>query len=159
MTTPESQGTDAVCALPQLLLEEGTTSVRLLLTRRAWKRGAPLSVGNVLGDWVYEQVVTTLPAAGLLASDVLDRSHGRGACAGTLAEADRAGDPHRWCSLRACGQACWHSVWHWVWNLRLACSTGCAQAPLRELEWAPPQPQTDAAQAIAVDLTQFRGHL
>jgi hypothetical protein len=68
---------------------------------------------------------------------------------GTLADEDREGDPDRWCSLSACGQEFWHIVWQWVWNLRLAFSTGCAQAPLREMEWAPPHPQTDSVQAIA----------
>jgi hypothetical protein len=149
MTTPQSPVTYAVCDLPQRLLEEGTTSVRVRLTRRACKRGAPRAVGNGLGDWVYEPLVTTLPSAGFLATDVLDRSYGRGAFAGTLADADRAGDPDRWCARRACGQACWHIVWQGVWNLRLACSTGCAQAPLHEMEWAPPHPPTDAAPALA----------
>jgi hypothetical protein len=69
MTTRESQVSDEVFDLPQMLLEDGTTPVRLLLTRRAWKRGAPISVGKVVGDWVYEQFVTTLPADGFLATD------------------------------------------------------------------------------------------
>jgi hypothetical protein len=73
--------------------------------------------------------VTTLPADGFLATDVLDLSQGRGACEGTLADEDQEGDPDRWCSLTACGQECWHIVWQWVWNLRLACSAGCAQTP------------------------------
>jgi hypothetical protein len=149
MTTPESQVTYEVFDLPQMLVEDGTTAVRLLLTRRVWKPGAPISVGKVLGDWVYEQFVTTLPSEGFLATDVLDLYQGRGAFEGTLADEDREGDPDRWCSLSACGQEVWHIVWQWVWNLRLAFSTGCAQAPLREMEWAPPHPQTDSVQAIA----------
>jgi hypothetical protein len=72
ITTRESQVTYEVFDLPQMLLEDGTTSVRLLLTRRAWKRGAPISVGKVLGDWVYAHFVTTLPCEGFLATDVLD---------------------------------------------------------------------------------------
>jgi hypothetical protein len=71
-TTRESQVTYEVFELPQMLLDDGTTPVRLLLTRRAWKHGEPISVGKVLGDWVYEQFVTTLPAEGFLATDVLD---------------------------------------------------------------------------------------
>jgi len=153
ITTRESQVPYAVFDLPQMLLEDGTTSVRLLLTRRAWKRGEPISVGKVLGNWGYEQFVTTLPCEGFLATDVLDLYQGRGACEGTLADADREGDPDRWCSLTACGQEFWHIVWQWVWNLRLACSldcsAGCAQTPLRELEWAPPHPQTVSVQASA----------
>ena len=73
MTTRESQVTYEVFDLPQMLLEDGTTPVRLLLTRRAWKRGEPISVGKVVGDWVYEQFVTTLPPDGFLATLPPDR--------------------------------------------------------------------------------------
>lgn len=151
ITTRESQVTYEVFDLPHMLLEDGMTSVRLLLTRRPWKRGEPISVGKVLADWVYEQFVTTLPPEGFLATDVLDLYQGRGAFEGTLADEDREGDPDRWCSLTACGQEFWQVVWHWVWNLRLTLSASSDQAPLREMEWAPPHPQTDAgaAQAIA----------
>jgi hypothetical protein len=122
MTTRESQVTYEVFDVPQMLLEDGTTPVRLLLTRRAWKRGEPISVGKVVGDWVYEQFVTTLPPDGFLATDVLDLYQGRGAFEGTLADEDREGDPDRWCSLSASGQEFWQIVWQWVWNLRLAFS-------------------------------------
>ncbi|MGO8950327.1 MAG: hypothetical protein ACLQUY_22240 [Ktedonobacterales bacterium] len=50
VTKRESQVTYEVFDLPQMLLEDGTTSVRLLLTRRAWKHGEPISVGKVVGD-------------------------------------------------------------------------------------------------------------
>src|SRR5271166_2338192 len=149
MTTRESQVTYEVFDLPQMLLEDGTTSVRLLLTRRAWKHGEPISVGKVVGDWVYEQFVTTLPPEGFLATDVLDLYQGRGAFEGTLADEDREGDPDRWCSLSPSGQECWQIVWQWVWNLRLAFSAGCTQAPLREMEWAPPHPQMGSTQSLA----------
>jgi hypothetical protein len=135
MTTRESQVTYEVFDLPQMLLEDGTTSVRLLLTRRAWKRGDPISVGKVVGDWVYEQFVTTLPLEGFLATDVLDLYQGRGAFEGTLADEDREGDPDRWCSLTPCGQEFWQLVWQWVWNLRLAMSAAGTETPLRQIEW------------------------
>lgn len=137
-TTQESQVTYEVFDLPQMLLEDGTTSVRLLLTRQAWKYGEPISVGKVLGDWVYEQFVTTLPSEGFLATDVLDLYQGRGAFEGTLADEDLEGDPDRWCSLTPCGQEFWQVVWQWVWNLRLAFSTGWSDTALRQMEWAPP---------------------
>jgi hypothetical protein len=149
LTTRESQVTYEVFDLPHMLLEDGMASIRLVITRRAWKRGEPIAVGKVLGEWVYEQFVTTLSPERLLATDVLELYQGRGAFEGTLADEDREGDPDRWCSLTACGQEFWQIVWQWVWNLRLAFSVGCAQAPLREMEWAPPHPQTDASQAIA----------
>lgn len=147
MTTRESQVTYEVFDVPQMLLEDGMTRVRLLLTRRAWKRGDPISVGKVVGEWVYEQFVTTLPPDGFLATDVLDLYQGRGAFEGTLADEDLEGDPDRWCSLSASGQEFWQVVWQWVWNLRLACSAGCTHDPLREIEWAPPQ--TGKAQSLA----------
>ncbi len=152
MTTRESQVTYEVFDVPQMLLEDGTTPVRLLLTRRTWKRGDPVSVGKVVGDWVYEQFVTTLPADGFLATDVLDLYQGRGAFEGTLADEDREGDPDRWCSLSASGQEVWQIVWQWVWNLRLACSAGSTHAPLREMEWAPPQ--TGSTQCLAEPVPQ-----
>jgi hypothetical protein len=137
MTTRESQVTYEVFDLPQILLEDGKTSVRLLLTRRAWKQGEPISVGKVVGDWVYEHFVTTLPSESFLATDVLDLYQGRGAFEGTLADEDREGDPDRWCSLTPGGQEFWHIIWQWVWNLRLAFSTRWSETPLREMEWAP----------------------
>jgi hypothetical protein len=152
MTTRESQVTYEVFDLPQMLLEDGTTSVRLLLTRRAWKRGESISVGKVVGDWVYEQFVTTLPSDGFLATDVLDLYQGRGAFEGTLADEDREGDPDRWCSLTTAGQDFWQTVWQWVWNLRLTFSAGCTQTPLRETEWAPPQ--TASTQSLAEPAAQ-----
>ena len=136
MTTRESQVTYEVFDLPQMLLEDGATAVRLLLTRRAWKRGEPISVGKVVGDWVYEQFVTTLPLEGFLATDVLDLYQGRGAFEGTLADEDLEGDPDRWCSLTPCGQEVWQLVWQWVWNLRLALSAAGTETPLRQIEWA-----------------------
>jgi hypothetical protein len=138
ITTRESQVTYEVFDLPEMLLEDGTTAVRLLLTRRAWTRGEPISVGKVVGDWVYEQFVTTLPPEGFLATDVLDLYQGRGAFEGTLADEDQEGDPDRWCSLTPCGQEVWQLVWQWVWNLRLALSAAGTETPLRQMEWAPP---------------------
>ncbi|MGO8949916.1 MAG: hypothetical protein ACLQUY_20120 [Ktedonobacterales bacterium] len=93
--------------------------------------------------------MTTLPADGFLATDVLDLYQGRGAFEGTLADEDQEGDPDRWCSLTTAGQEFWQIVWQWVWNLRLAFSAGCTAAPLREMEWAPPHPQTGSMQHIA----------
>lgn len=148
MTTRESQVTYEVFDLPQMLLEDGTTSARLLLTRRAWKHGEPISVGKVVGDWVYEQFVTTLPLEGFLATDVLDLYQGRGAFEGTLADEDLEGDPDRWCSLTPCGQEVWQLIWQWVWNLRLAFSAGWSDTtPLRQTEWAPPH--TASTQSLA----------
>ena len=46
-----------------------------------------------------------------------------------------------------CGQEFWQIVWQWVWNLRLAFSAGCTDAPLRQMEWAPPQ--TGSTQRLA----------
>jgi hypothetical protein len=147
ITTRESQVTYEIFDLPQLLLEDGMTQVRVVLTRRTWKRGEPISVGKVVGDWVYEHFVTTLPPEGFLATDVLDLYQGRGAFEGTLADEDREGDPDRWCSLTPCGQEFWQIIWQWVWNLRLAFSAGWSNPPLRQMEWAPAQ--TSPVQRLA----------
>jgi hypothetical protein len=159
MTTRESQVTYAVFDVPQMLLEDGTTPVRLLLTRRTWKRGEPVSGGKVVGDGVYEheQFVTTLPPDGFLATDVLDLYQGRGAFEGTLADEDRAGDPDRWCSLSASGQEFWQIVWQGVWNLRLAFCAGSTLAPLRCARWrGRPHPRRRARRSASQRLAAPR---
>ena len=104
-------------------------------------------MGKVVGEWVYEQFVTSLSPKRLLATEVLALSQGRGAFEGTLADEDCAGNPDQWCSLSASGQEFWQIVWQWVYNLRLAFSAGYTQAPLREMEWAPPP--TGSTQSLA----------
>jgi hypothetical protein len=150
ITTRESQVTYEIFDLPQMLLEDGSLSVRVALTRRAWKRGEPISVGKVVGDWVDEHFVTTLPPEGFVATDVLELYQGRGAFEGTLADEDREGDPDRWCSLTPCGQEVWQMIWQGVWNLRLAFSAGWSDTPdtlLRRMQWA--LPQTGRVQRLA----------
>lgn len=136
IVTRESPVTYQLFDLPQIALAADLPPVRLLITRRAW-HGAASSVDKVIGEWVYEQYVTTLPCEGFLATNVLDLYQGRGAFEGTLADEDREGDPDRWCSLSPCGQDCWQVVWQWVWNLRLALAAGSTDDVLRSIEWAP----------------------
>lgn len=147
--TQESQVTYELFDLPDMVLDADMPAVRLLLTRRAW-HGEPISVGKVIGEWVYEQYVTTLPCEGFLATDILDLYQGRGAFEGTLADEDREGDPDRWCSLSPCGQECWQVLWQWVWNLRLALSVGISDDVLRSMEWAPEHEGTPQTIAVPV---------
>jgi hypothetical protein len=60
-----------------------------------------------MGEWVDELFITTLGEDRFLVEDVLDRSHGRGAFEGVLADEDVEEDPDRWCSYTACGQELW----------------------------------------------------
>jgi hypothetical protein len=69
ITTRESHVTYERFDLPPVPVDGEIAPVRLILTRRVWT-GEPISVGKVLGKWVYEQFVTTLPSAGFLAADM-----------------------------------------------------------------------------------------
>jgi hypothetical protein len=124
---------------------------RVILTRHAWV-GEHVSVGKLVETWVYELFLTTLPSDGFLATDVLDLYHGRGAFEGTLADEDAEGDPDRWCSYSPAGQELWQVVWQWVWNLRLALGhQGLTAAPVRSIEWAPPQTASPPPVAAPLD--------
>src|SRR5690348_8861088 len=65
-------------------LPPGDLPVRVILTRGPWL-GERVPVGKHEGEWVYEVFITSLPADGFRATDVLDLYHGRGAFEGTLA--------------------------------------------------------------------------
>ena len=96
-----------------------------------------MPVGKHQGAWVDEVFVTSFPAAGFTATEVPDRSHGRGACEGRLADEDVEGDPDRWASFAALGHELWQVIWHWVWNLRLVLGQRLEQGSSRSIEWAP----------------------
>jgi hypothetical protein len=142
ITMPESQGPYAVFDIPSLPLGQplgqDPLRARVILTPHAWT-GEHIAVGKRVGTWIYELFLTTLPADGFLATDVLDLYHGRGAFEGTLADEDVEGDPDRWCSYSPAGQELWQVVWQWVWNLRLALSHRLVDEPVRWIEWAPSQ--------------------
>jgi hypothetical protein len=135
VSAPESQISYEVFEAA-ICLDPGDLVVRVILTRRPW-RGERVPVGKHEGEWVYEVFVTSLPADGFCATDVLDLYHGRGAFEGTLADEDVEGDPDRWCSFAALGQELWQVVWQWVWNLRLVLGQFLGQDSSRSIEWAP----------------------
>jgi hypothetical protein len=151
ITSLESQVTSEVFDIPNVPLgPDQLRSTRVILTRHAWA-GQPVSVGKLVGTWVYELFLTTLPADGFLATDVLDLYHGRGAFEGTLADEDIEGDPDRWCSHSPAGQELWQVVWQWVWNLRLALGRQLADEPARAIEWAPPHTASPTSAAMPLD--------
>jgi hypothetical protein len=96
------------------------------------------SVGKRIGPWVYELYLTALSEDGFVPEDIQDLYYGRGAFESVLAEEDIEQEADRWCSHSACGQEFWQIVCQWVWNLRLALGKRMQQAPLRDIEWAPP---------------------
>ena len=113
--------------------------VRVIVTRYA----APASkkkpsVGKRIGPWVYEIYLTALSEERFVPEDIQDLYYGRGAFESMLAEEDIEQEADRWCSHSACGQEFWQIVCQWVWNLRLALGKRMQQAPLRDIEWAPP---------------------
>ncbi len=150
ITSLESQVTSEVFDIPNVPLGPDQLRARVILTRHAWA-GEPVSVGKRVGTWVYELFLTTLPADGFLATDVLDLYHGRGAFEGTLADEDVEGDPDRWCSYSPAGQELWQVVWQWVWNLRLALGRQVADEPVRAIEWAPPRTASPTPVAVPLD--------
>jgi hypothetical protein len=70
VTAPESQISSEVFEAA-LCLDPGDLPGPVILTRRPW-RGERVPVGKHKGEWVYEGFVTSLPAAGFCATDVLD---------------------------------------------------------------------------------------
>jgi hypothetical protein len=156
ITMPESHVTYEVFDIPSLSLSlplgQDPLRARVILTRHAWT-GEPVSVGKRVGTWVYELFLTTLPAGGFLATDVLDLYHGRGAFEGTLADEDVEGDPDRWCSYSPAGQELWQVVWQWVWNLRLALGLRLVGEPVRSTEWAPAQAAPTPSVILPLDLS------
>jgi hypothetical protein len=71
LTMPESHVTDAVFDVPGVPLGPNQVRGRIMLTRHAWT-GEPVAVGKLVGTWIYELFLTTLPSDGFLATDVLD---------------------------------------------------------------------------------------
>jgi hypothetical protein len=150
VTSLESQVTYEVFDIPHVPLGPNQLCCRVILTRHACS-GEHVAVGKLVGTWIYELFLTTLPTDGFLATDVLDLYHGRGAFEGTLADEDVEGDPDRWCSHSPVGQELWQVVWQWVWNLRLALGRQLVDEPVRAIEWAPPQAASTAALDIRCD--------
>jgi hypothetical protein len=136
VTAPESQISYEVFEASAVCLDPGDRPLRVILTRRPWL-GERAPVGKREGEWVYELFVTSLPADGFCATDVLDLYHGRGAFEGNLADEDVECDPDRWCSFAASGQELWQIVCQWVWNLRLTLGRLLEQDGSRSIEWAP----------------------
>jgi hypothetical protein len=63
-----------------LPLGEGLPHVRVIVARHpAPAAGKSVTVGKRIDEWVYELFLTGLDADGLLAEDILDPYHGRGA--------------------------------------------------------------------------------
>ena len=63
-----------------LPLGEGLPRVRVIVARHpAPPLGKSVTVGKRIDEWVYELFLTDLDADGLLAEDILDLYHGRGA--------------------------------------------------------------------------------
>lgn len=138
-----------------LELDEGVPQARVIVTRRrAPSPAKKVRVGKRVGEWVYELFITTLPADGFLAEDVVDLYHGRGAFEGVLADEDTEEDPDRWCSYSECGQELWQIACQWVWNLRLSLGYAFQGGELRDIEWAPPKerPPLVSANVCASDV-------
>ena len=91
-------------------LDEGLFLARVIVARHRTAPGKPMTVGKLIGEWVYELFITTLDANGFLAEDVLDLYHGRGAFEAVLSDEDVEEDPDRWCSYTECGQELWQIV-------------------------------------------------
>jgi hypothetical protein len=152
ITMPESQVSYEVFDIPSVPhLGQDQLRARVILTRHAWT-GESIAVGKLVGTWIDELFLTTLPPDRFLATDVLDLYHGRGAFEGTLADEDVEGDPDRWCSFSPAGQELWQVMWQWVWNLRLALGRRLVDEPGGAIEWAPAQ--TTAPPPVAVPLDQ-----
>ncbi len=127
---------------------------RVIVTRRvAPADPEEVSVGKLVGAYVYELFLTSHPAARLTATDIVELYHQRGAFEQVLSDEDVEQDPDRWCSHGPAGQEFWQIVNQWVWNTRLDLGQIGQDTPLRWTRWSaqpaailpPPGVPADAA--------------
>jgi hypothetical protein len=95
--------------------------LRLIVVRMIRFSKRKPTVGKCEGKYLYEVFLTSLPAQGFSASDVLSLYNGRGGFEQTLSEEDTEQDCDRWCSWQPEGQSFWQNLSQWVWNWRIRC--------------------------------------
>lgn len=132
---------------------------RVIVTRRpAPSTPEEVAVGKLIDGQVYELFLTSHPAHGLSAADIVDLYQHRGAFEQVLSDEDQEQDPDRWCSHTPTGQEFWQIISQWVWNLRLELGQVVQDQPLRWTCWSepdapvsPPSPRerTEAARGEA----------
>lgn len=110
---------------------------RVVVTRRpAPADPEQVTVGKLVGAYVYELFLTAHPAARLTAPDIVELYHQRGAFEQVLSDEDVEQDPDRWCSHHPAGQEFWQILNQWVWNTRLELGQIGQDAPLRWTRWS-----------------------
>lgn len=110
---------------------------RVVVTRRpAPADPAEVTIGKLVGAYVYELFLTAHPAARLTALDIVELYQQRGAFEQVLSDEDVEQDPDRWCSHHPAGQEFWQIVNQWVWNTRLELGQIGQDTPLRWTRWS-----------------------
>jgi hypothetical protein len=96
------------------------------------------TVGKCEGKYLYTVFLTSLPASGFSAADVLSLYNGRGGFEQTLSEEDHEQDCDRWCSWHPEGQSFWQILSQWVWNWRIQAGwQSQSSLEVRRTLWSP----------------------
>jgi hypothetical protein len=112
--------------------------LRLIVVRMVRFSKQKPSVGKCDGKYLYEVFLTSLPASGFTAADVLSLYNGRGGFEQTLSEEDQEQDCDRWCSWQPEGQSFWQILSQWVWNWRIQAGYQSQKLQgVRQTLWSP----------------------
>lgn len=123
--------------------------MRLIVVRLIRFSKQKPTVGKCEGKYLYELFLTSLPASGFSAADVLSLYNGRGGFEQTLSEEDQEQDCDRWCSWQPDGQSFWQILSQWVWNWRIQAGWQAESGQrVRRTLWSPAL-ESPSNQAVA----------
>ena len=133
-THPETGTCRALFDFPDLKLSPSGPPIRVIVADRPVP-DAPVKVGTIRGEHVYELFYTALPPGAFTPADVVALYLHRGAFETVLSDEDKEQEPDRWCSQTAWGQEFWLILAQWTWNLRLELGHALHPTPMPGL-WA-----------------------
>jgi hypothetical protein len=114
-----------------------TLTCRVIVARQAApERADKVTMGKLIGPFVYELFLTTAPAQCLRVDEIVELYYQRGGFERVLSDEDAEQDPDRWCSCTPHGQQFWQILSQWVWNTRLELGSVVQEAALRQTHWS-----------------------
>ncbi|SRR5579883_55787 len=136
---------------------ERTLTCRVIVARQpAPERAEEVGSGKLVGEYVYELFLTTVPAACLRTDEIVALYYQRGAFERVLSDEDVEQDPDRWCSRLPAGQEFWQIVSQWVWNTRLELGLAQQEFELRRTQWSDALPTAPSPPAVgSTDALEF----
>jgi hypothetical protein len=109
---------------------------RVIIARQtAPERAEAVTSGKLIGPFVYDLFLTTVPAQCLQANEVVELYYQRGGFEVVLSDEDAEQDPDRWCSCTPQGQEFWQILSQWIWNTRLELGMVAQEEQLRSTSW------------------------